>query len=260
VQKDYYLGTTSRARRCWVLLHGLGDAPSTFSTLSELLVNSGNHVLIPDLNRLWPELANGEPSPSRRLADGLIERIAVWRGDTRTPLYVCGHSVGAFVAIALAQKISAIAGIAVLEGSLRSTDALAVGRYLDEEGNDSGRRRLLASLMALPSRPRLLEYVTSVEATDPDFFRRLALEVVEQHEEARRQLSELRMPILYLAGAQSPGAGAAELAPIQSIDGGSVIVVKDAGHWVHIDAPADVARHLSEWADSGECGRSNGSC
>ncbi len=158
---------------------------------------------------------------------------------------VIGHSAGALVALQLAEQSPVVKGVALLEGSLRSTDAAAVSAYVDSAPSDEGRLRLIAAHSTDPTQAR---YIANVRRCDPELFATLAALVVTGFAEARRHASGLHLPILYVAGRSASADAEAELDLLRGA-GLEVTVVAHAGHWPHVDRPDSVAAILNQWAD-----------
>jgi pimeloyl-ACP methyl ester carboxylesterase len=110
----------------WILLHGLGDGPSTAAGLADHLRAGGGSVLAPDLAHLVD--AEGTMATIEHVATAVATAALAssWPGAT---WWLAGHSLGGLVAIELAERLEGVRGLALLEGSIRPADAEAVRRY-----------------------------------------------------------------------------------------------------------------------------------
>jgi len=237
----------------WTFLHGLGDAPNSARLLGHELRKRGDEFDAPDLNTVWSRHQDASELATDRLANALVSGALACRGveNSSSRRFLVGHSVGAFVALAIAELSSAFTGLVLLEGSLRAADLSAVQKYTDPEDPDRGRLCLISELShATDETGRIAEYRENVAGTHPDLFHGLATELVGRQDVAWRRLSRLVIPVLYIAGALSPGASPAQLMPLRGLEAVEVIVVPDAAHWVHIDAPMVVASHMKRWANA----------
>ncbi len=237
----------------WTFLHGLGDAPSSAASLLDLLHAAGDEIDAPDMNTAWLRCQDQCELATDRLANALLSGSfsGLSRKRTSRPHFLIGHSAGALVglALALAERTSSFAGLVLIEGSLRATDVTSVRRYTESRDTDLGRQRLINELdnVIQPS-GMLAEYRDNVAKTNPELFQKLAAELVERTEVGWVRLSRLDIPALYVAGALSPGSSIEELQPLRAMKGIHLVVIPNAAHWVHIDAPAVVASYLRKWA------------
>lgn len=209
----------------WLLLHGLGDLPERFEPLAELLRGAGGVTYAPNLSDEYEECV---PQTFDTLAQRVFAEFNRRHSDRKS--FVVGHSMGGQVAICVAQQQPLIAGLVLLEASLHTQDAEAVGRYLDEPGRRSGRERLIARLLeAAPDDPIAMLYVESLRTVDSVTFGKMAAETVARQREMAATYAALECNKLQISGELNHGRFWRE---------STNYICPGAGHWVHLDAPA----------------------
>lgn len=264
-----------------VLLHGFQDCGATWQFLADCLPGDGS-LAAPD----WRGFGHSEWAPGGYwfpdyLAD-LEELLDVLAPDG--PARVIGHSMGANIGQLYAGvRPARLAWLVNVEGfglpRTRPQDAPArYARWLDElrEPLREGRYRSSAQLAGLlrARNPRLppdrAEFIarawTRPAAAGPgaddvellfDPGHRRVNPVLYRREEAEACWSQVRAPVLLVMGDAGDGrsaalrAAAADIAthvrPLESV------TVPGAGHMVHHEQPALLARHIIEFA--GRVGR-----
>lgn len=199
-----------------------------------------------------------------------IERVRAALGLER--VCIVGHSYGGFVALRYAIEVpERIAGL-VLYSTAAATDgtwvraAMANTRWFAREPWFSTARRALDDESAART-PEQLDrafdghmplYFAQWGAHETEFraaIRRsqLSFEVARRRElaafDVRRQLAAIRAPTLVVTGARDFMCGpvpARELA--DAIDGATLVVLPDAGHYAHVEQPAAFGRALADFA------------
>ncbi|MGM0578205.1 MAG: alpha/beta fold hydrolase [Myxococcota bacterium] len=224
-----------------LLLHGLGDGPASFGALRRRLEACGLAVRAPRLDTVCGQLA----APS---FEALAEAIAV-ADETREPRHrttIIGHSLGALVGVAMAERIDD-AGLVVLEGSLHAHDEETVRAFLCR-GDGDGLGRLIRALEGAADSSLPATYLPAARRTDPVVFCGMAAELVTRRQEMADRFRRLRRPRLYLAGDDSAGALARDFAQAEDDEPGlRVEVVQGAGHWPHVDQPDAVWESIHRW-------------
>ena len=224
-----------------LFFYGLGDGPSSGDALGVALQHYGSKIAVVDIGGAWREPL-GDSWASSQLADELI--AGSLRGTLTEPCVLIGHSAGALVAMAVAERISTVVGLILLEGSLRAGDSIAVGRYLDSDLFGSGQQRLIDDLEAVPE---AAEYRQNVVQTHKSLFHHLAREVVQRIDENRHRLVAFDLPVLYVAGSNSSSENDSTWRETGFSKNFRYVKVTNSGHWVHKDAPEAVAGHIASW-------------
>lgn len=230
-----------------IFLHGLGDSANTAERFLRLFSIRGCQVLAPDLNKIWQRCQSKVNSITDALAEEIVRSLGTISDQTRTLLI--SHSAGALVGLALAPKISTIDGLVLIEGSLRTGDVDAVSKYLDTDGFDSGRKRLISQLQAV-SDQLARQYCDNVMKADPTLFSGLSSELVNDFQLAGSRLRQLQIPILFVAGGRSKGMSSHEIQKLASIPKVSVTIIESGGHWVHAEHPERIHSEITKWMNS----------
>jgi len=229
----------------WILLHGLGDGPSTATGLADHLRAGGASVLAPDLAHLVD--ADGTAT-----IEHVATAVAAAARASRRPgaiWWLAGHSLGGLVAIDLAERLEGVRGVALLEGSIRPADAEAVRPYAVAPPAGDGYGLLLSELIAAPARSAIASrYLAQLTLTPPSFFRALAAELVGRQAEFAERFRRLVMPRLYVTSTESRAARASPASTLVAT-GAEIVVMEGTDHWLHAERPEETARVLLRWID-----------
>ncbi len=230
------------SRPSWILLHGLGDGPSTWTGLADQLRSHGDSVMVPDLT----ELVDAEPAMATiETAATAVARAVRTATRPETGWLLVGHSLGGLVAIALAEQLEGVRGVALIEGSIRPGDADVVRGYA---AAGDGYGRLLAELTGAASRSAIEEtYLANLRRTPPSMFWALAGELVARQVEFSGRFARLALPRIYLASTDSRAACASPVATLAAT-GADVATVPETNHWLHAERPNETADILLDWS------------
>ena len=231
----------------WIILPGLADAPATSRRFGEHLIANGGTCWIPDLR----DYAGAAEDYSDVRIEGIAERLIldVPAAARDAEKIVVGHSLGAYVGIALGEQESSVAGLVAIEGSFTKGNAVIVSQFAAVAGEHVGYQKLIDTLDGRSQLPGLERYLDHVRATPPVLFSRLVEELVGRWEEFADRFKALPLPKLYIAGERSVGQAAYAFANATLTYPSTVVVVPGVQHWVHIEA-ADAAVHaIRGWAE-----------
>lgn len=259
---------------CW---HGFPDHPATFGPLAEHLVAAGRRVVTPFLRGHHPATAD-----QTTYADGLTlaaDGAAVAKAlSPDGGVDMIGHDIGAGVVARVAavwpERVRrgvtiAVPPPAVLGGIFADPEQqqrffylwmfqvpgvaeslLAADRSLVDHlwstwspGLDPGEHR--ARVHELYGDPRLLRTTLLMYRSNFD----TALRDPELTPLAARSEAPAAVPLLVLAGADDGCIGPAAFADAEAglAPGSSVEILADAGHFMHLDRPDEVARLVLDW-------------
>ncbi|GAB2768817.1 alpha/beta fold hydrolase [Amycolatopsis magusensis] len=209
---------------CW---HGFPDHPATFEPLAERLVAAGRRVVLPYLRGFHPDTADAlEYGGSLTFA---ADAAAVARALDPDGVDMIGHDVGAGMVLQLDRRLIDYLWATWSPGlTLSPEHRERVHRmYGDERYIANSLKIYRANFDPSGHDPALVEFGGRSEAA-------------------------AGKPLLVLAGADD-GCIAAEhfeqayrgLAP-----GSDVAVLRNAGHFLHLEQPDEVARRVLRWFDS----------
>jgi 3-oxoadipate enol-lactonase len=238
-----------------LLIHGFGLNGAMWEAQVEALA-SNYLVLVPDLpgHGETPPLGGDRPITIERYAEEVLTLLDALGVDSAA---VVGHSMGGYVTMAL-QKIAPkrVTGVAMISSQARAdTPDGKAGRLALAEKVAAGGSAVLADAIA----PKL--FAASVDQENPDYQRAVAamrqmpvpgirdsLLAMAGREATNQQLAALRLPTLFLAGADDrliPPDRTEEMAGL--VTGGEPILVGAAGHMVPVEQPALVTKALRAW-------------
>ena len=245
----------------FVYLHGFADCAASFQFVVDELADDW-HVVAPD----WRGFGGSKTTQTAfwfpdYLAD-LDALLAIVSPER--PVRLVGHSmggnVGALFAGTFPERVAAFVNIEGF-GLSDSDPAEAPQRYREwiEAGRSDSRFSSYSSYAALEQRiikrnPRCSEAIASfvARAWGEERDGVIELRVNPRHKLPnpvlyRRAESEacwrnIRAPVLLISGADSPFGG-----PDLSIEDAAIEVIPDAGHMMHLDAPAALAGHLERF-------------
>lgn len=227
------------------MLHGLGDGPSAWSGLAEHLRARGDFLLTPDLARL---VDADRPTPTIELMATAVATAALASRPPGASWFLAGHSMGGLVAIALAERLEGVRGLALIEGSIRPGDAEVVRPYAASPPEGDGYGRLLTELTSAPSRSVIDEsYLANLTRTPPTLFRALAGELVARQAEFAARFQRLALPRLYLASTESRAACSSPPETLVAT-GAEIMTLGGTNHWLHAERPRETADVLLQWS------------
>ena len=238
----------------YVFLHGLLGQGKNWSTIAKLLLPAGSLLVdLPDHGRSpWSADVSYE-SMADAVADHLRELAAP------TPVTLVGHSMGGKVAMLVALAHPQLIGrLAVVDISPTERNAGEFVRYLDAMlGIDLPRVTTRADADA-----------TLLEAAPDPVVRGFLLQGLQRTDTGWSWLPNLQGlrrgiariggwpmvsgtydgPVLWLGGDRSDYVSRDQLPAMHALfPRVRLVVVKNAGHWVHADQPAVVADTLRQW-------------
>lgn len=243
-QMTYYDVYGPENTKVILLLHGWGDRASGLRILAQFLVTLRYKVIVPDL----PGFGGSEPP---KIPWGLTEYtnfVAHFLGKINSsPLIVIGHSNGGAIAIS---------GIA--NGNIQ-TQKVVLLASAGIRSNYRGRKKILriAAKTAkfftswLPKKLRYKLRKKAYGAIGSDMF------VAEHMQETFKKVisddvqldaKAIRIPSLLLYGADDT-ATPAEYGKIfsRAINNSKLVIIPNAGHFIHIDAQAAVEQRIKEF-------------
>lgn len=202
-----------------LFLHGMGDGPQLWDEQRDLLP-PGWRSSAPDL--MAGPRKDGVPLRLEREVDDVVAAL----GESGAPpVHLCGHSMGAMIALAAALRAPEwVAGLVLCGGQVRPPPALmAVQTWL---------LRVLPTSTIAPggwSRREVLDAHRQVTAFD-----------------ARGRLGRIAAPALVICGSADRANRPAASALAAGIPGARLQIVRGAGHRVPVDRPRVFARALHE--------------
>lgn len=239
------------SRGTLVFIHGLGESGLCFEHILD-------HPLLDLWTRVAPELPGygNAPRPQRalslnELADALVQSV---EKHLRAPVVLAGHSLGAVVALRVAERYPGLAhGLVDIDGNKSEGDCSFSRQAvaMDEQAFvDGGFNALCERVRATGAHDRALRgYYQSMRVCDPCSFYRHAAELVElsRNEQLAARLAALPIAKLCLAG--SPGGLCARSLELLRQAGVPTIELPASGHWPFIDQPGAFAAALTQFLD-----------
>jgi pimeloyl-ACP methyl ester carboxylesterase len=215
-----------------VFLHGIGTGPSAWSPQAEAL-GKDREVLVPDLGLVY---SRGWPAT--------VQEVLRLVAD-RAPADLCGVSLGALTALALAsvrrehvRRLAVCAGFARLPVSLRlRVRAIALAARLLPKG--LAHRQLVADLPE-PHRSRALAEIAGLT---PRGLSRLMWNAAGVQVEADR----ITAPVLVLCGTRDEANRPLAYALAEALPHASLELVPNAGHVANLDNPTYFTELLAEF-------------
>lgn len=228
-----------------LLIHGFLDASRVWDDVSALLADAGVASATVDL----PGMGGTAAQPDELSLDHYAERVASVVEAIGGEIVVVGQSMGAQVAELVAARLpAAVKGLMLLTpvplGGVGAPDEV-VAPFKSAGGREDIQRQLRISLSHDLSGERLDRLVQLGLDVRPDVVERL-VDMWNQGHETGRVASNFRGQVMIVRGASDPfvdenmAAGVAD-----RFEHPTVAVVEAAGHWTHMEQPADVARLIS---------------
>lgn len=236
-----------------VLIHGVGLRAEAWAAMMPLLAAHFT-VFAVDM----PGHGASPLSSTRTLSD-YTERFATFIGALDDSVAVAGHSMGALIALDLAaSRPGTLHSVAALNAVFKRTTVAARAVRVRAEGLRTGQKSDPAPTLArwFGAAPTGAHQIAAkachewLSQADPDGYAQ-AYEVFASHDgPARRALSRMQAPALFLTGADDPNSTPemsrtmATLAP-----NGTAHILKGAAHMApmtHPDAIADALTHHIE--------------
>jgi pimeloyl-ACP methyl ester carboxylesterase len=212
------------------MVHGFGDAQSSFAGVQAFLLEHGYSVVYYDLP------GHGE---NHRLDVSFDETVSLLGQMRQRDLQgyrqsvVIGHSLGGLIALlSLCNSPSSATRCIVIEASVTEPD-YEFFRWIQEPPLGVGYDGLVASQRAA-SEPYSATYRKNLADTSRDVFRSWSKIVYDRFFKYRERILASSIPFTYVYGTQSPGPEWRHaLARYSQI---TVFGLPNASHWVHIDA------------------------
>jgi pimeloyl-ACP methyl ester carboxylesterase len=235
-----------------VFIHGFPFNRRVWQKQLEVF-RSGYRVLVPDLRGFGASGGAGGPLTMERMAEDL-HRLLMERHTG--PAVVIGHSMGGYVALALAREHPDLIRGLVLVASKAGPDspaAAAARLALAERVRAEGSQAVLAALgpkLLAPRRadPRLEQaLLEGLLPLDPEAAAG-ALAGMAERPDATPSLAALTMPALVVAGAEDaliPPRESERLA--QGLPSANLVIIPGAGHVVAFEDPEAFDHALGTW-------------
>lgn len=228
-----------------VMLHGLlvGSAASWYFTAAPVLARR-HRVLVYDLR------GHGRSERARTgydVATMAADLGALADAFDPGPLALVGHSYGGVVALRFAlDRPERVAKIALVEAPLPAARLLEIDAFLRLDARE------MIEVLPAPQKEALLRGGRRAERMleHLHFFARdttLLVDLRREPDIADADLARLKMPALLVYGRRSPCAPTAER--LLRVLPGARAVKLDGGHFLPLEAPADLTRELSEFLD-----------
>ena len=231
-------------------IHGLGESGRCFASIVRHPALVGWTHIVPDLVGYGHTPA---PASPRGLVDHAEDLGAQLRTAWAAPAHVVGHSMGAIVALELAQRHPAcLRSLADVEGNKTLGDCSYSGRAAPVAVHDfvaGGFASLIDQIAAAHDDRAHRGYVQSLRLADAATFHRNSGELVtaSSHGQLATRLAGLPIPRTYLPGVDATGGAPEESIAAVRRAGVSVRPVGPSGHWPFIDAPNRFATALADW-------------
>ncbi|MBL8600902.1 MAG: alpha/beta hydrolase [Myxococcales bacterium] len=263
------------ARGTLLCLHGFPDGPSTFEAFHAHFAPLGWRVVAPWLRGFSPASAAG-PFDLDTLADDVLDLAAALEPDA--PVHLIGHDWGAAVACTAATRnprrvarlvmLGCPHPMAFIEHLLRSPEQLRMSWYmgffqLPWAPEWALRRGLVSKLWrawsprTTPPSAHLAEVEAAIAASLPGAIAAYRAMVWPPGPALRRVLEGARgrrkvaVDTLLMQGADdaciAPESGARAAA--HHTGRFEHLVIADAGHFLHLEAPAAVISEITRWID-----------
>lgn len=244
-----------------LLIHGFGEDGSIFEPLGEFL-GTQHLICIPDLpgsghSNLPPELSI-DSMASACLA--LMDQQA-----PQQPFIVIGHSMGGYVALALAEQApERIAGIGLFHSSAyadseeKKTNREKSIAFIETHGGQEFLKTMIPGLFAPSFReaqPHTVEHQTQLSFALRDSTLIAYYRAMMARPDRTTILREAKFPVLFIIGEQDqavPAHAALEQAALPAK--ATVCLMEEVGHMGMIEAPASCFPAIESWLQNWDLG------
>ncbi len=212
-----------------VFVHGLGDDNTTWSRLSkqpQLASFQHDFFEVPGFgNRPWEgEHIDDVAAQLRDVIESMI-----------TPVVLIGHSLGGAIGTRVAETPPGnLVGFVNIEGNLSSDDC---GISLAASQATNFPRWFAAFTKRMPER-----YARALRRCDPDAFRTLAADLVDESKSIRQRYLALTLPKLVIYGTNGYVSSTQEWLKLGIV---ASVRTDGASHWVHGDEPEITAKAIA---------------
>ncbi len=228
------------ARAAVVLLHGFGGAALGFQALAAALARAGLRVLAPDLP------GHGDTAIEAERVEDLLPPLRQFRERTAPGAALVGHSLGAVCATRLALDGPAASLTLLAPAGLGPEIDGAFLRGMAEAGTPEALAHLLRRLTVRPARFSPRQLAAMAAGLDRGRLAGLAAALATgdtQQVDIVPDLERVAAPVRVVVAVADrivPWTQIAQLPP-----GVAVHVLREAGHMLHWDRPADLAALLA---------------
>jgi 2-succinyl-6-hydroxy-2,4-cyclohexadiene-1-carboxylate synthase len=228
-------------------IHGLGESSLCFEQLTALSpMSEYQHWLLdlPGYGRS-PWVQPMDLSQVTRVLEPLLYRLG-------RPVVV-GHSMGGVLASMLAKRFGPdlVRAVVNIEGNVSLGDCQYSGRVASDSLEDflaTGRDCLLDDLYRRGVEDRAHRgYFVSMRLAQPDMVYLHSQDLVKRSKEESLvgQMSQLRLPLLYIAG--FPNGVCQRSLELLEESGLTFLRIEGSGHWPFLDQPTECAKAIDDW-------------
>jgi 3-oxoadipate enol-lactonase len=249
----FYLDPFPQNAELVLLLHGLGTEGSSWTNQMQALGTAGFRPVAPDLPGFGRSKFTGNRWSIKNTTRVVFDLVA---SLNITQFHIVGISMGGTVALQGAIDFpDKIKGLTLINtfATLRPKRAgewyYLLKRYFKARLGGAGSQAELTARRIFPKPDQDMlrqELIRHIRQTDPEVYKTAMLELGTYN--ARGSLKSISLPVLVLTGENDttvPLENQHDL--VAGIQGAEQIMIKDAGHGVIIDQPAEVNRYLIEF-------------
>ncbi len=241
-----------------VLLHGFPLHSDMWAPQVACLA-AGHRVVVPDLKGFGKSPAPDDPG-TYSMADYTRQVVGLIRVLGLEGVVLGGLSMGGYIAFSLvARNLDLLAGLVLADTRAgRDTPEVAQRRtdqqeQVRREGTDALVETLLGGLLApqtLEDRPKLVEQVRRIMASNPPAGFVGGLEAMKTRPDSLPNLGAIKVPTLVLVGAHdAPSPPDVVRVWQQRIPGSELVVIPGAGHLSNMEDPDTFNAAITDFID-----------
>jgi pimeloyl-ACP methyl ester carboxylesterase len=245
-----YCDDRGAGARPLVLLHGFCETREIWNGLAHQLAPK-YRVLTPDL----PGFGSSDALPDGFDLDAVAAALWQWIDNMQLKLpVVVGHSLGGYVALAMAeQKNKALGGLGLFHSTAaadlpeKKENRNKVIDFVKRNGVDPFIDSFVPTLFAQPNHPAMAVAEKICRATRQDTLLAYTA-AMRDRPERLALLAALELPVLIIAGAQDTIVPLAALQKqAETLKNGHIEVLEGTGHMGMLEAPDQAARALDRF-------------
>lgn len=241
-----------------LLLHGAGASGHSFAPLIPM-IQSLKRMFVPDLPGLG---YTQSPKGRARLPDMAKDLSSLLQAEDVQPELVIGHSAGGAIALEMVRRgLIAPKRLVILNGALEDFKGAAgvifpviakmlvlnplTGMFLSSSPQSLSQARAVIKSTGSELPENLLKPYAQLIGRKPHVDGTLAMMSQWSLAELTRALPDIQTPTLFIHGAKDSAVdvSVAERAA-KAMPNAELIVMENAGHLAHEEAPAEVAAHI----------------